>query len=168
MTGSLMWSLVLAAVAFGLVYYPAFDKLARGLASPYSKADLTKRFSAAMVDGLLIVTSWVLYRSYVSWLYLIAGVLYLLLRDSIAGRSVGKFCFGLLVIDLLSGAAIHGSKVQHVFASERLDGALENGGTADTLAHLASDLPRKATIRRLAHQAQCLPDAIFRDQAKRR
>jgi RDD family len=103
MSGSLIWSLVLAAVAFGIIYYPAFDKLARGLASPYAKADVGKRFSAAMVDGLLIVTSWFLYRSHDSALYLGAVLLYLVCRDSISGRSVGKFCFGLLVIDLQTG-----------------------------------------------------------------
>lgn len=103
MSGSLIVSLVLAAVAFGVIYYPAFDKLARGLASPYAKADVGKRGSAAAVDGLLIVTSWFLYRHYGSALYLFAGLLYVLSRDSISGRSIGKVCFGLLVIDLQTG-----------------------------------------------------------------
>jgi len=35
-------------------------------------------------------------------LYLLAGALYVLFRDSIAGRSLGKFCFGLVVLDLHS------------------------------------------------------------------
>ena len=99
---TVFWSLGLAAVAFAVAYYPALNRFARGLASPYAKADLGRRFSAAMVDGLLCVSAWFLYRSYDSVLYLLGGALYLLLRDSISGRSLGKFCFGLVVIDLHS------------------------------------------------------------------
>jgi hypothetical protein len=36
-------------------------------------------------------------------LYVVAAALYLLLRDSVSGRSVGKFLFGLFVIDLATG-----------------------------------------------------------------
>jgi len=103
MSGSLVWSLALTAVIFGVVYYPAFDKLARGLATHYAKADVGKRFSAAIVDALLVVTTWFFYRHYDSTLSIFAGLLYLLLRDSLSGRSVGKFCFGLLVVDLETG-----------------------------------------------------------------
>ena len=56
-----------------------------------------------MVDGLLMMTAWILFGYYESVLYLLAGLLYLLLRDSLLGRSVGKFCFGLVVIDLHTG-----------------------------------------------------------------
>jgi hypothetical protein len=62
MSGSLIWSLVLAAVAFGNIYYPALDKLARGLASPYAKADGQ---APARGGRLLIVTG----RSHDSALY---------------------------------------------------------------------------------------------------
>ena len=99
----MMWSLGLAAAAFVLLCYPALNGMARGLASPYAKADLGKRFSAVMVDGLLCLSTWVLYGRSQSVLYVLAGVLYLLFRDSLAGRSLGKFCFGLVVIDLHSG-----------------------------------------------------------------
>jgi uncharacterized RDD family membrane protein YckC len=102
MSGSLLWSLALTAVIFGVVYYPAFDKLARGLATHYAKADVGKRFSAAIVDVLLVATTWFFYRHYGSTLWIFAGLLYVLLRDSL-GRSVGKFCFGLLVVDLETG-----------------------------------------------------------------
>jgi uncharacterized RDD family membrane protein YckC len=103
MTGRLTWSLALATAAFGILYYPLFDRLARGLASPYAKADLGKRFSAMMVDGLLIGMVWSLYRHNGATLYLVAGGLYLLLRDAAAGRSLGKFCVGLMVVDLQTG-----------------------------------------------------------------
>ena len=101
MSGSLRVSLGLAVV-FSVIYYPALSKLARGLASPYAKADLGRRLSAFMVDGLLCMSTWFLYRSYQSTSYLFAGALYLVFRDSISGRSLGKFCFGLVVIDLQS------------------------------------------------------------------
>jgi hypothetical protein len=102
-SSTLLWSIGLAAAAFAVLCYPALNRMARGLASPYPKADLGKRFSAVMVDGLLCLTAWVLYGSSQSVLYLLAGAIYLLFRDSIAGRSLGKFCFGLVVIDLHSG-----------------------------------------------------------------
>ena len=99
-SGTTVWSLGLAAVAFAAIYYPSFDRLARGLASPYAKADLGRRLSAAMVDGLVCISIWLALRSYGPVLYLPLGALYLLVRDSISGRSLGKLCFGLVVIDL--------------------------------------------------------------------
>ena len=102
LNSTVFWSLGVAATVFAVAYYPALNGMARGLASPYAKADLGRRFSAAMVDGLLCASAWFLYRSQDSMLYLLGGALYLLLRDSISGRSLGKFCFGLVVIDLHS------------------------------------------------------------------
>jgi hypothetical protein len=103
MNSALIWSSVLTAAAFGLIYYPAFDRLARGLASQYAKADLGKRLSAAMIDALMVLSAWTLYRPNAALVYLFAGVGYMLLRDSISGRSVGKWCLGLVVIDLTTG-----------------------------------------------------------------
>ena len=97
MSDSMLWSLGLAAVAFAAIYYPSFNRLARGLASPYAKADLGRRFSAAVVDGLLCLSTWLLFNRRES--ALLIGALYLLVRDSIVGRSLGKLCFGLVVID---------------------------------------------------------------------
>ena len=62
MTAILSGSLVLAAVLFGVVYYPTLNTLARGLASPYAKADVRRRFYAVMVDSLLVMTEWLFYR----------------------------------------------------------------------------------------------------------
>src|SRR5262245_964408 len=103
MSGSVLWSLGVTTVVFAAVYYPSFNRLARGLASPYAKADLGRRFSAAVVDGLLCLTTWVLFKRHESLVFLLIGPAYLLLRDSIAGRSLGKICFGLVVIDLHTG-----------------------------------------------------------------
>ena len=96
-------ALVLSALMFAVVYYPTLNKLSRGLASPYAKADVGKRLSAFMVDGLIVLTMWLLYRNLQSPIFIAAGALYALMRDSIAGRSVGKFWFGLRVIDLRTG-----------------------------------------------------------------
>src|SRR5262245_2996266 len=88
------------ALLFAAIYYPALHRLTLAFASPYPKADVGKRLSATMVDGLALASAWVLYRQSGSVAYLVAGAVYMLLRDSIAGRSIGKFCAGLRVIDL--------------------------------------------------------------------
>ncbi len=77
--------------------------LSRGLISPYLKADVRKRLTAAFIDGLMVATlclvSWT-----VGWLLSLAvGGAYLLLRDAIGGQSVGKLLLGLVVIDLETG-----------------------------------------------------------------
>lgn len=96
-------SLALSAALFAAVYTRLLKTAPPGLASPYAKADIGRRFMAVMVDALMAMTAWVSFRYYQSALSLIAGVLYVVLKDSMAGRSVGKFCFGLVVIDLLTG-----------------------------------------------------------------
>lgn len=103
MRGILVTALALSAVLFAVVYARLLQTLFPGLASPYTKADIRRRFSAVMVDALLVMTAWVLFRHYESVVYLTFGLLYVVLKDSIVGRSVGKFCFGLVVVDLLTG-----------------------------------------------------------------
>src|SRR5262245_53832322 len=76
------------------------ERFSHALVSPYPKADLARRFCAVAVDSLLVAAACFLYRE--SVIYVMGGAAYLLLRDSVAGRSVGKFCFGLVVIDLHS------------------------------------------------------------------
>jgi hypothetical protein len=94
---------VLPAALFVLMYFPAVARLSRGLVSPYAKADVWKRVYAASVDSLLVATSWILYRNLESWSFLAAGAAYLLVRDAVRGRSVGKLVFGLVVINLETG-----------------------------------------------------------------
>ena len=74
-----------------------------GLISPYAKADLKRRLLAALVDGVLVAVSLFYYRAFGSPLYLVTGVAYLMLRDAIAGRSIGKFLCGLMVVNLETG-----------------------------------------------------------------
>src|SRR6478672_5479787 len=108
---TLLGMLLLPAVMFALAYAPIVTHFSRGLISPYAKADVRKRFSAALVDGLVVITFSFGYWTSNSPLYLAVGAGYLLLRDAIGGQSVGKLVFGLVVIDLMSrrAASVSGS-----------------------------------------------------------
>jgi uncharacterized RDD family membrane protein YckC len=93
----------LAAITFALAYSSIVTHVTRGLISPYAKADVRKRLTAASIDGLLVATL-----SLFAWiggapLYLVLGAGYLLLRDAIGGQSIGKILLGLVVIDLETG-----------------------------------------------------------------
>jgi uncharacterized RDD family membrane protein YckC len=96
---------VLLSVAFAIVYLPIVNRLSRGLVSPYGKADIGRRLGAATVDGLLFTTCLIFYGSLDSILFLVAGSIYVLLRDAlfVQGQSVGKFLFGLIVVNLETG-----------------------------------------------------------------
>ena len=63
------------------------------------------RLGAATVDGLLLTTCLLSYRSLDSALFLFAAAIYVLLRDAlfVRGQSVGKFFFSLLVVSLVTG-----------------------------------------------------------------
>jgi uncharacterized RDD family membrane protein YckC len=93
------------SAAFGLVYLPVLMRQPKGLVSPYPKADVRRRAGAAIADGLLLLTCVVLSGTQDSALFIVIGAVYLLLRDAlfIPGQSVGKFLFGLRVIDIASG-----------------------------------------------------------------
>jgi len=152
MSDSVLLSLGLAAIAFAAVYYPFFDRLARGLASPYVKADLGRRLSAAMVDALVCISIWLLLRRYGPVLYLPLGGLYVLLRDSVAGRSLGKLCFGLVVIDLHTG-----------LPSGRLGSITRNAVFALPGANLAALFLESASVVR-DPQGQRLGDRLAQTQ----
>ena len=95
--------LVVAAITFALAYSSIVTYVTRGLISPYAKADVRKRLTAASIDGLLVVTLCLFYWIVDAPLYLALGAVYLLLRDAIGGQSIGKIFLGLVVIDLHSG-----------------------------------------------------------------
>ena len=103
MTASATLGLVLPAALFALVYFPTFNYLSVGLVSPYAKVDPRKRFLAAFLDSLPVVSAWFLYRNSGALLFLVAGGGYLLLRDSMGGQSLGKFLVGLVVISIETG-----------------------------------------------------------------
>ncbi len=95
----------LLSAAFGLVYFPVLNRLARGFISPYAKADIRKRAGAAAIDATLVLICLVGLQTQGSLLFLLVGAVYLLLRDAlfVQGQSIGKFLLGLVVIDLDTG-----------------------------------------------------------------
>lgn len=93
------------SAAFGLAYFPLMNRVAKGVVSPYAKADIRKRIAAATIDGALVVIGLVGFGMQGSLLFLLAAAVYLLLRDALflPGHSIGKFLLGLVVIDLDTG-----------------------------------------------------------------
>ena len=94
--------LVLTAVSFAVLYSPALTRLV-SFASPYPKADVMRRLFAGILDGSLFVTSLYFYQNTGSAWFVVAGAVYLVFRDAVQGRSVGKFSVGLAVISLETG-----------------------------------------------------------------
>ena len=88
------------AVSFALMYPMLLAKLSLSLASPYAKAESRRRLYAATIDGLLVVSIFVLYWSSASIAFLAAGAACILLRDAVCGRSLGKFLLGRTVVRL--------------------------------------------------------------------
>jgi hypothetical protein len=94
--------LVLPAVLFTLVYFPAM-KLSLVLVSPYAKANPRRRLFGSAIDSLLVTTCWLAYWNAGSVPFAIAALLYLLLRDSIGGQSIGKLLVGQMVVYVETG-----------------------------------------------------------------
>ena len=95
--------ILVSAITLALAYRPMLNKLSMALASPYPKADMTRRFFAATIDIIAVATLLVRYRIGGSLLYMLAGSAYLLFRDALSGRSIGKFVCSLVVVDLKTG-----------------------------------------------------------------
>ena len=100
---SVIGILVLPAVSFGLLYFPALTRISPTLASPYPKADVARRVLAAALDGSLFLTSLYFFLHAESAWFIAAGAAYVGMRDAMRGRSVGKFLAGLVVISLETG-----------------------------------------------------------------
>ena len=98
----LFGGVVLPAVLFTLVYFPAM-KLSLVLVSPYAKADTRKRLCGSAVDSLLVTACWLGYWNAGSVPLAVTALLYLLLRDSIGGQSIGKLLVGQVVVDVDTG-----------------------------------------------------------------
>src|SRR5262245_32324058 len=97
----LYWSVV--AVVFTAAYFPVVNALTKGLVSPYPKADLRRRFQAAALDAALVTTAGVLFQVSGSPSLPVAAAIYLVFRDGLGGRSVGKLVCGLMVVSLETG-----------------------------------------------------------------
>ena len=102
-SGTIIGYVVLPALVFTMAYYPIVTYLARGLVSGYAKVDLQRRFFAAAVDVSLVVTGVALYTASGAVPFLVGAAIYVLMRDALVGRSVGKFLLGIVVIHLESG-----------------------------------------------------------------
>lgn len=92
--------LIVPAIVMAVTYTPIATQLSRALVSPYPKADAGRRFLAAALDALPVVTLMVLFSRTGALLDLAAAAAYLLCRDAVAGQSVGKFFCSLVVIEL--------------------------------------------------------------------
>jgi uncharacterized RDD family membrane protein YckC len=103
LSSSTLAVLALASTALHtVVYLRALDRVQRLATSPYTKASSVRRLGAACVDLALCVASVGLYGRLGTWAALLGG-LYLVLRDSLHGRSLGKLLFGLMVVSLKTG-----------------------------------------------------------------
>jgi|RhiMethySRZTD1v2_1073278.scaffolds.fasta_scaffold157631_2 uncharacterized RDD family membrane protein YckC len=91
------------AVSFALVYPILLAKLSLAIASPYTKVELPRRLYAATIDVLLVASIFAASWSSSSIALAASGTAYILLRDMVRGRSLGKFLFGLTVISLETG-----------------------------------------------------------------
>lgn len=94
---------LLPAAALSLAYPSLVNRLSRGLVSSYAKADAKRRLTAAGIDAWVAVTFAVWSATTGGVLYFGLSAGYLLLRDAIAGQSIGKLLLGLVAIDLESG-----------------------------------------------------------------
>ncbi len=95
--------LVLPAITFALLYFPVLTRLSPSLASHYPKAEIKRRLLAGSVDASLCAMSLYFYMNSGSTSFLVAGAAYVVFRDALMGRSVGKFSAGLTVISLETG-----------------------------------------------------------------
>jgi hypothetical protein len=98
-----MLSFLLAAVLFGLVYFPTLKYASVGLVTPYAKVDVWKRLLAATLDGMPAIAAWFLYQRSGAWWGAAVATLYMLLRDGIGGQSLGKLLVGLVVVNVRTG-----------------------------------------------------------------
>src|SRR5262245_52845662 len=98
-----MLSFLLAAVLFGLVYFPTLRYVSVSLVTPYAKVDVRKRLLAAFLDGMPAIAAWFLYRNSGALWGAAVAIFYLLLRDGMGGQSFGKLVVGLVVVNVRTG-----------------------------------------------------------------
>ena len=101
MTRNVAIGLLVPALLFAGLYFPALAKLSIALVSPYGKADVRKRLFAAILDAIPIAAT-LLSPDSGPVLVLIAAA-YMLLRDSVRGQSLGKLICGLVVVSVETG-----------------------------------------------------------------
>ena len=70
----------------------------------------------------------------------------------------------LFPVDIISGPAVRCPQVEHVLASNILDGGLQHCRRPASETDFASNLPTERCFGRLAHQPQSLLDPVFRNK----
>jgi uncharacterized RDD family membrane protein YckC len=103
LTGAALALMTLASTPlYAVTYVVALRRVPTPATSPYGKASPFRRSAAAAIDLLLVFATAALYARLGAWA-VVAGAVYLMLRDGIQGRSVGKWIFGLRVVSLETG-----------------------------------------------------------------
>ncbi len=101
---SILGFVIVPALGFAVIYFPALTHFTLALISPYPKAEIARRMNAALIDVSLAVTAVLVYQRLDSLWILAAGAGYLLFRDAVGGRSIGKLLLGLVVVNIATGA----------------------------------------------------------------
>lgn len=91
---------IAVGMTFAMMYPSMLNKMSRSLISPYRRADVRRRAYAALVDALIVSSGCLMAYGFRSLLLVCMCAAYTLLRDAMLGRSVGKFLFGLMVVNL--------------------------------------------------------------------
>ncbi|MCE2560011.1 MAG: RDD family protein [Acidobacteria bacterium] len=101
----ILWAVALS-FALGLITLPLAHRYLPAVASPYPRPEPRRRLLAASADGSLCLLAVVQATRSESLQILLLAILYAALRDSVNGKSLGKFMFGLTVVRLDGGAPI--------------------------------------------------------------
>ncbi|MGA7633619.1 MAG: hypothetical protein WCB11_22890, partial [Terriglobales bacterium] len=72
----------------------------------------------------------------------------------------------LLLSKNVAGTTGPCAQPQYILASETCDRAVQNGGARGSLADFSGNLWAESRIDWLAHQSQCMLDAILRNKAQ--
>ena len=106
----LLSPVLLWAIAFlfglGLVTLPLAHRRLPSVSSPYARAEPRRRLLAALADSTICILAYIQTQRSGNLNFLLFGLLYAGLKDSINGQSVGKLLFGLTVVRLDGGIPI--------------------------------------------------------------
>ena len=101
----LLWPIALL-FGLGLVTLPLAHRHLPSVSSPYARAEPRRRLLAALTDSSICILAYIQTQQSGNLNFLLFGLLYAGLKDSINGQSVGKLLFGLTVVRLDGGTPI--------------------------------------------------------------
>ena len=101
----LLWPIALL-FGLGLVKLPLAHRHLPSVSSPYARAEPRRRLLAALADSSICILAYIQTQQSGNLNFLLFGLLYAGLKDSINGQSVGKLLFGLTVVRLDGGTPI--------------------------------------------------------------